>query len=90
MLEDLSEAELLTRLEKALAWIPAQRRAIFLAVRLDGADYAELGAGMELTVREVEHEVAAALLQIDEVLCGRPPRPRWRRLLDRLIGGARL
>jgi RNA polymerase sigma-70 factor (ECF subfamily) len=86
--EDLTEAEILDRLEIGLQRMPKRRRTIFLAVRLDGASYIDLAEQTGLAVRQVEREIAAALLQLDDALCGRQSLPWWRRLL-RVITGRR-
>lgn len=86
MFGGLPEAELLARLETGLRRMPARRRAIFLAVRLDNASYTELAGRMGLTVRQVEREVARALLQLDDAVRGRPPAPWWRRWPWRIVG----
>ena len=79
--ENFNEAELLARLEVALQSLPRQRRAIFLAVRLDAMPYDDIARKTGLSVRKVEREVARALLQIDDHLrCGEvSAQPWWRR-----------
>jgi RNA polymerase sigma-70 factor (ECF subfamily) len=86
--EDLTDAEILERLNRELRRMPKRRRMIFLAVRLDGASYIDLAEQTGLAVRQVEREIAAALLQLDDALCGRQSLPWWRRLL-RVITGRR-
>ncbi len=76
-----SDPELLARIEAALLTLPRRRRAIFLAVRLDGTSYAELAERTGLSIRQVEREVARAIAHIDRRLerRERPPlRPWWR------------
>ena len=90
MTANLTRAEVLERIEAALARMPERRRAIFLAVRLDGTSYAEIAERSGLSVLQVEREIAAALLQLDDALCAAPHSPWWRRLLRRIIGGCRL
>jgi RNA polymerase sigma-70 factor (ECF subfamily) len=88
MRQDLTRDEILQRLDTGLRRMPKRRRMIFLAVRLDDASYAELAERTGLAVRQVEREIAAALLQLDDALCGRQSLPWWRRLL-RVITGRR-
>lgn len=87
MRQDLTEAEILERLEIGLQSMPKRRRMIFLAVRQGGASYAELAEQTGLSVRQVEREIAAALLQLDDALCGGQSLPWWRRLLRVITGG---
>jgi RNA polymerase sigma-70 factor (ECF subfamily) len=78
-----SDPELLARIEAALLTLPRKRRAIFLAVRLDGASYAELAAQGALSIQQVEREVARAIAHIDRWLEQRETsrtRPWWRRI----------
>ena len=82
MQQDLTETELLERLEMALRRMPELRRMIFLAVRLDGASYTKLAERTGLSVKQVEREVARAIAQIDRCLEQRkavPARLWWRR-----------
>lgn len=82
------DPELLARIEAAVLTLPRRRRAIFLAVRLDGASYAKLAEQTGLSVTQVEHEVARAIAQIDRCLERReavPPRAWWRRFWRRLL-----
>jgi RNA polymerase sigma-70 factor (ECF subfamily) len=87
MRQDLKESEILDRLEIGLQCMPKRRRMIFLAVRLDGASYAELAEQTGLSALQIEREVAAALLQLDDALCGRQSLPWWSRLLRMITGG---
>jgi RNA polymerase sigma-70 factor (ECF subfamily) len=79
MQRDFTEAELLERLEMSLRRMPERRRMIFLAVHLDGESYAKLAERTGLSVRNIECEVAAALLQLDDALRGSSPESWWRR-----------
>jgi len=90
MHENLSQAEIIIRLDKALRRMPRRRRDIFLAVRLDVADYRDLGRRTGFTLSQIEHEVAAALLQIDDALRGRRSARRWQRWLSRIPRKGRL
>lgn len=85
MPEDLTEAEILARLEIGLQRMPEQRRAIFLAVRLDGASYAELAERIGVTVQQIEREVAAALVELDRAVHDDPSDCWWRRWFRFLV-----
>lgn len=80
-----TEAEVLERLERALARMPERRRAVFLAARQEGLGYAEIAERNGIAVRQVEREIAAAVLQLDDAVAGRVPW--WRRLFRALVGG---
>jgi RNA polymerase sigma-70 factor (ECF subfamily) len=75
------DPELLARIEAAVLTLPRRRRVIFLAVRLDGASYAELAERTGLSTKQVEREVARAIAHIDLRLEQREPKqlPPWRR-----------
>jgi RNA polymerase sigma-70 factor (ECF subfamily) len=79
MRQDFTEAEILERLEMSLRRMPERRQMIFLAVRLDGESYAKLAERTGLSVRKIECEVAAALVQLDRALHNRHPARWWRR-----------
>ncbi len=74
-----TDLELPARIEAALLTLPQKRRAIFLAVCRDDASYAVLAKQKGLSTRQVEREVAAALVQIDRALHDPRPDPWWRR-----------
>ena len=76
-----TDLELLARIEAALLTLPRRRRAIFLAVCRDNANYAALAEQTGLSTRQVEREVAAALVQMDRALHDPRPDPWWRRWL---------
>ena len=82
-----SDPELLARIEAALLTLPRRPREIFLAVRLDGTSYAELAAQTGLSTKQIEREIAGALMQIDRALHDRRPERWWRRLLRLLASG---
>lgn len=80
--DEPTDPELLARIEAALCSLPRRRQAIFLAVRLDGASYAELAEQTGLSVKQVEREVARAIAHIDRCLERHEAtrsRPWWRR-----------
>lgn len=87
--EQLSDAEMLARLEVGLRWMPKLRREIFLAIRLDDMSYPEIAERTGITVGEVERQFAKGLLQLHDALHGRLPVPLWRRLLRWIIGSSR-
>ena len=69
------------RILEALAEMPERRRTIFLAARRDGLSHATIAERTGLGVRDVEREIAAALLDIDAALEPMERVPPWRRLL---------
>jgi DNA-directed RNA polymerase specialized sigma24 family protein len=80
MRENLSDAEILARLERALRRMPKVRREILLAIRFDDLSYPELAERTGLSAREVERQFANSLLCIHYAL-NRPARqPIWKRL----------
>lgn len=58
------DPETLARLEAALQTMPITEREIFLAVRLDGLDFAEIAHRTGRTPKAVERCFAAALRHI--------------------------
>ena len=87
--EDLTRDEILQRLDIGLRRMPKRRRMIFLAVRLDGASYAELAERTGLSIRQVEREVAAALVQLDRAAHDDPSGCWWHRWFRFLAGRGR-
>jgi RNA polymerase sigma-70 factor (ECF subfamily) len=80
MPEQLDEAELLRRLDRAIRTVPRRTREIFLARRLDQLSYAEIAERTGLSVRQVERHMARAINR----LCREVDRERlrwWERLL---------
>jgi RNA polymerase sigma-70 factor (ECF subfamily) len=86
MFGDLTEAELLGRLEQAVRRMPERRRKIFLAIRQEGASYSELAERHGLTTLQVERELARALLELDDAVSGRRRVPWWRGWLRWIAG----
>jgi len=80
MPEDLTEAENLARLERAVRRLPRLQREIFLANRLDDMSYLEIAERTGLSVREVERHVANSLVSIADVLDRPTRKPIWKRL----------
>lgn len=66
------------RLERAVSKLPRLQREIFLAARLDNMDYGEIAERTGLSVREVERQIARALLSIVRRM-DKQPRRWWRR-----------
>ncbi|WP_448661506.1 sigma factor-like helix-turn-helix DNA-binding protein [Sphingomonas sp. CJ20] len=66
------------RLERAVRKLPRLQREIFLAARLDDMSYVEIAERTGLSVREVEREIARALVSIARRM-DRQPRRWWRR-----------
>lgn len=81
MSENLSEAEIIERLEAGLQRMPKQRREIFLAIRLDDLSYAEIADRTGLSAQQVERHFARSMVTLLEAVDGRPPVPWWKRVL---------
>lgn len=61
-LQDTLEArDMLARVDAAIATLKPRTREIFLLHRLDGLDYAEIAARMEMSVKAVEWHIGNAL-----------------------------
>lgn len=90
MSENLTEAEILERLEGGLQRMPKLRREIFLAIRLDDLSYADVAERTGLSTKQVERHFAAGLLTLHEALGERLPVPRWKRIWRRLAKVLRL
>jgi RNA polymerase sigma-70 factor (ECF subfamily) len=80
MREQLDDAELRRRLERAMRNLPRPTREVFLAHRLDDMPYREIAERTGLSVRDVERHIARAICAIDRSLNGSPLR-WWERLL---------
>jgi RNA polymerase sigma factor (sigma-70 family) len=80
MPDQLDDAELLRRLERAMRSVPRRTRQVLLAHRLDDMSYSEIAERTGLSVREVERHVVRAIIAIDRSLNG-PPSRWWERLL---------
>ena len=66
--------------------MPERRRTIFLALRLNGASYAELAERTELSVRKIERELAVALVQLRRAVREGVCEPLWQRWFCFLAG----
>jgi RNA polymerase sigma-70 factor (ECF subfamily) len=80
MPEQLDDAELLRRLERAMRMLPRPTREVFLAHRLDDMPYREIAERTGLSVREVERHMARAISMLVRLTDGKPLR-WWERLL---------
>jgi RNA polymerase sigma factor (sigma-70 family) len=78
MPDQLDDAELLRRLERAMRSVPRRTREVFLAHRLDDMSYSEIAERTGLSVREVERHMPRAIVAIDRSLNG-PPLSWWER-----------
>jgi RNA polymerase sigma-70 factor (ECF subfamily) len=63
---------LLRRLEDAIASMPRKQREIFLAHRIDGMSYAEIGRRSGLSVRQVERQMTRAIAKLCKQMDGHP------------------
>ena len=84
MSENLTEAEVIERLQGAFQRMPKLRREIFLAIRLDHLSYAEIAERTGLTVEQVERHFALSMLALRDALDERPPVLWWKRILRRV------
>ncbi len=84
MSNNLSEAEVIERLEAGLQRMSKQQREIFLAIRLDDASYAEIAERTGLNVQQVERHFAQSMLVLRDALDGRQSAPWWKRILQRI------
>lgn len=84
MTENLTEAEIIERLEAGLQRMPNLRREIFLAIRLDDLSYAEIAERTGLSVSQVERHFARSMVTLLEAFDGRPTVPWWKRTLRRI------
>ena len=66
------DAELLRRLEDAVASMPRKQREIFLAHRLDDMSYAEIARRTGLSVKQVERQMARAIYKLCKQMDGHP------------------
>jgi len=80
MREDLTDAEILSRLERAVRRMPTLQREIFLAIRLDDLSYPEIADRTGVSAREVERQFANGLLCIHRALNQPAREPIWKRL----------
>lgn len=64
------DAELLRRLEEAVASLPRRQREVFLAYRVDGLSYADIASRTGLSVRQVERQMARAITKLSRQMEG--------------------
>ncbi|MEG3122337.1 RNA polymerase sigma factor [Sphingomonas sp. GB1N7] len=77
----------LAMMERAMRTLPRLTREIFLAHRLDGLNYDEIGRIVVITPRQVERHIARAFHQLSRYLGGDERTPwqrRWHSFLARL------
>jgi RNA polymerase sigma factor (sigma-70 family) len=84
MSDNLTDAEIVERLEAGLEGMPKLRREIFLAIRLDDLSYAEIAERTGLSVEQVERHLAQSMLTLRDAVDGRPPVSWWKRILRRV------
>ncbi len=84
MSDNLTDAEIIERLEAGLQRMPKLRREIFLAVRVDELSYAEIAARTGLSVEQVERHFAQGMLALRDALDRGRPIPWWKRILRRI------
>ena len=84
MCDNLTDPEVIERLEAGLQRLPKLQREIFLAIRLDGLSYAEIAERTGLSVEQVERHFAQSMLALRDALDGRPPVSWWQRILRRI------
>ncbi len=89
MSDNLTDAEIVERLEAGLQRMPKLRREIFFAIRLDDASYAEIAERTGLSVQQVERHFAESMLAIRDALDGRPSVSWWQRILRRIVAKLR-
>ena len=89
MSENLTDAEIIERLEAGLQRMPKLRREIFLAIRLDDLSYAEIAERTGLSVEQVERHFSQSMLVLHDAIDGRPCMPWWKRVWRRIAEGHR-
>jgi RNA polymerase sigma-70 factor (ECF subfamily) len=69
-MSDTPDAELLRRMEEATLNMPRRQRDIFIAHRVHGMSYGEIGDRTGLTVRQVERQMAKAIYKLAKQMGG--------------------
>lgn len=64
----LESRDMLRRLEAAMTRLKPRTREIFLAHRVEGLSYAEIGERFGLSVKGVEKQMSKAILQLDRLV----------------------
>ena len=91
--ESRNDPDVLREIEDALGSMPPRPREIFLAHRLDNMTYREIADVTGLTVRQVERQIAKALVHIakhmdsEDSHCGAGLLGWVLRLLTKFFGG---
>ena len=85
----MSREEGIERVNRALRRMSHRQREVYLAVRIDDADYRDIAARLGITPKQVEREFAAAIRQVGRALRERRPGPRWQRWLRRIVDHVR-
>ncbi|WP_010161194.1 RNA polymerase sigma factor [Sphingomonas sp. PAMC 26617] len=76
----------LAAIERALRALPKMTREVFLAHRLDGLDYIEIGKAAGLSPQQVERHMVKALCQLSRFMDGDERTPwqrRWNSFVSR-------
>ena len=81
MSEELSQAEIIERLDIGLRRMPKMQREIFLALRLDNLTYKEIAECTGLSIKQVERHIARSMLTLLDAVDRRAPVPWWKRLI---------
>lgn len=68
---ELEARDMLRRIEDIVARMPARRREIFLAHRIDGYSYGEIAARTGISIKGVEKQMSRAIAQIDRLAARR-------------------
>ena len=76
--DDPAQQELIKRMEATIARMPRLTREVFVANRIDGLRYEDIGRRTGLTTRQVERHMARAIALLDQGL--ERTRRRWWRL----------
>ncbi len=69
-MSDRPDPELLRRMEVAIMNMPKRQRDIFIAHRVHGMSYAEIGRRTGLTPRQVERQIAKAIYKLAKQMDG--------------------
>lgn len=84
MSERMSREEGIERVNRALRRMSHRQREVYLAVRIDDADYRDIAERLGITPKQVEREFAAAIRQVGRALRERQPQAWWRSWLRRI------
>lgn len=72
-----SDPATIAKLEQAVRSLRRLDREVFLAVRLDGMSYVEIGVRTGLSDRQVRARMARALFELDAFMRDQPVRRWW-------------